>query len=271
MLKRSTLLIPALTALASLGIVGDAHAICDTLVLGNADQIVIVGEYTTLTCTNPNNLSTCTAHRTGNGAACIIEPDGSEWLEVFACDDEDVVGDQVEIRTGSGDDQLGVLLSAHTVGQPGLVTIQGGGLARHCGDVGVDLEALAPFPATFKFGVAAYMGDGEDRFVGSPNSDWAVSSWYDNGSFKADGDLDIICGMNGNDYLHGDLDDNGPAGSEEMISGGNGTDYCDGDPGFAFDGGDASDLYSSCETHYDAGLSGLPTELCTNNTNPLLW
>lgn len=259
--------IPTLTALSQLVLAGDAHAFCDTLFLTNHDQDVIIGEWVVgEDCDDPENVFSCsTVDRTGQAAACVIDG-GVPELVIFDCSEDDIAAEQLELHTAGGNDRVSPMMSYHIPysAQPLFV----GSLRCGANDM-----LLGAWPSDFQFGLAAYLGDGSDRFWGSPNKDWAVSSEWSWGAtpFYADNSWDVLCGLGGDDYLGGDRDDNYLAGHEEILVGGDGADRCDGDPDSGYNGNDGNDLYFQCETHSDAAYQSSIALYCLDDGNPLQW
>jgi hypothetical protein len=231
----------------------DAQAMCGLLVLDDEPQRVVFGEYALW---GPCTPEVCGDHPLGYAGACVIEQDGTRTFHAFVgCDDETIAADQIFVYTRGGDDRVGVLLDEH-------------GELLDC-----DVGAIYPWSDDFAFGIAAWMGEGSDTFVGSPGADWAVSSEFSGQVPVADGSFDLICGGDGNDSLNGDRDDDWTTGREEILDGGAGNDYCDGDPNSTFNGGNVSDVVVRCDNAGDkdattwAGADGL----CAAQSNPLEW
>jgi hypothetical protein len=251
------ILIASVTVLTVFAVARDAHAICGTIVTTDASEQVVVGELGTESC--PPAIG-CYATGSGVLAACIIDDEGNATLATASCGDATADGNQVQIQTQGGNDRLAALLPEH--GPPAAYFKCGAGTS-----------AILPWPADWNFGIAAFMGVGMDEFHGTSKSDWVISSQTVG---VADGAFDLMCGNAGDDFLHGDGDDNVGAFLEEMMYGGPGTDFCDGDPGLALNGSNSSDAYNSCENPLsadakDARLSNVPVTQCSLFANPLNW
>jgi hypothetical protein len=242
--------------------VDDAHAICDTLNLGNGDETVVLGELAVLSPSYPtcHPLYGCVPLPDGVLAACIIEEDGTRTLEVLSCDSTTASNNQVQVNGQDGDDRVAALLLEH---HPANGYFE-------CEAASADV--LIGWPADFTFGIAAHLGEDADEFYGSPRNDWVVTSYFSGSTAVADGSLDLACGLGGDDSLNGDSDDTYPI--EEWLNGGTGTDFCDGDPNI--NGGNVADAHRNCENPVsadakDARVSDSPVTACAADANPMFW
>ncbi|MBV1861636.1 MAG: hypothetical protein KUG77_24670 [Nannocystaceae bacterium] len=246
-------------------------AVCDSLLLGNNAQDVIIGEAGYENCVG------------GPSPFCFFQPylgaprlgacwrdDGGAWqMEILECTGSSADSDIFFLQTTGGDDRVAVLEDAHTTGDLTLLPAGGGTGAMYCGSTG---DAIAPWNPNFDFQLYAYLGTGSDLFHGSDNRDvvWTNAPQMSGGLWTSPADgpgYDKVCTWGGDDYLYGDLDDSWTT-AEDWLDGGANTDLCDGE--YNVDGGDVSDLYRNCETHYDAYPdAGLDLIRCDDDDDPL--
>lgn len=271
-MKCSQIFVSVLVASAASAWCSDAQAaICDSLLLGNAPQDVIIGEAGYEACVG------------GSSPFCYFQPylgaprlgacwrdDGGDWqMEVLDCTTSTPAADLFYLQTTGGDDRVAVLQDEHTDGDLTLLPAGAGLGAMYCGDNG---DAIAPWHPSFDFQIYAYLGTGTDLFHGSDNRDvvWTNAPQSSGGVWTSPADgpgYDKVCTWGGDDYLYGDLDDSYTT-AEDWLDGGDGTDLCDGD--YNVDGSDISDLHRNCETHYDAYPdASLNLIRCTDDDDPL--
>lgn len=114
---------------------------------------------------------------------------------------------------------------------------------------------MLPWNASFKFGLAAFMGSGSDTVYGTPNADTLFSYYqYAYPPMVLDASNDRLCGYGGDDVLMGDGDESAEA--SECLNGGPGTDTCNGgDDGSAFDTAYACEDTSHAVTSTEATCS----------------
>ena len=257
-------------------------AFCGSLVLDNAPQEVIVGEWGSISSVAGMAFSP----PSGDLGVCWRDVDGSWHLERFTgCDTSTPAADFFKIQSKGGDDYVATLYQEHTISigptNPddfviaGAYAVEVPFYAMRC-----DGAAIRPWSEGFDFGIWADLGTGADEFHGSPEDDRGASNfatlsytyqwptgWTVYESAPADGAQDMLCGGPGDDELYGDRDDSWGAGLEELLGGGPGVDVCDGDP-FFFDGSDSSDVIAGCEGAND----GWEYEYwfdCEDTANPL--
>lgn len=244
---------------------------CATLSFGGDEaQDIIIGEYATVihhwywgdALVPSGELGVC--WRDESGLWTLEQPTTLEWvgggLATVKCDTDTSGSDMFFLSTGPGNDTVTTLLEEHTisVGGPNWInaefTPDGTTRAMYCGS---NDRAIAPWNPDFEFGVTAVLGDGRDRFHGTPNGDIAQSNIVSTSMQSVppplgpptlvqhapgDNDRDLLCGADGDDELLGDADDSWWA--YEILDGGTGDDFCDGDPhnGLLPLGGDFYDI-----------------------------
>ncbi len=214
----------ALASLLALAMPTDAHAICRSFTLSNQAEDVILGEAAVAGIGGA-------VLGLGHAGVCVIKDGVRTYYDVPECDMDTVQNDQILFRMRGGNDRLATMPPVFS----GMDC--GGHLIR-------DLD-----PYDFRFGIAAYMGDGEDMFAGTEWNDWVTSNDWISGEAPADGDPDLLCGWGGDDHLLGDEDSNAFTGVEETLHGGAGSDYCDGDWGI--NGNNGADAHYECNLPAD--------------------
>lgn len=271
-MKPQRLFLPLLAVLSAGLWASDADAaICDSLLLNNAAQDVIIGEAGYENCVGgPSPFCYFQPYLSARKLGACWRDDGGDWqLEILDCTSSTSSADIFFLQTTGGDDRVAVLQDEHTSGDLTLLSAGAGVGAMYCGSNG---DALAPWNPNFDFRIYAYLGSGSDLFHGSDNQDvvWTnLPAWVD-GTFTSPADgpgYDKVCTWGGDDYLYGDLDDSYTT-AEDWLDGGSNTDFCDGD--YNVDGGDISDLHRNCETARDAYPdASLNLIRCDDDDDPL--
>lgn len=180
----------------------------------------------------------------GVAAACVLQSDGTQTFHEFAGCTAGTSGarDWLSVYTDEGDD---IIATSHPFDDVFECDWSGGGDGRGA--------YIGPWATTtrnatnFFFGVAARGMGGSDEIYGSPNRDYLFSSRYYGFSIPDDGEVDLLCGYDGDDYLYGDA---GDSSDYECLDGGADADYCNGN-------GSGTDYGQNCETSVSLGSAWL--------------
>ncbi len=266
---------------------------CGALTLDDTPQDVIIGQFGPVNYTHP--LGEWIAP-TGVLGVCWRDVGGAWNLErIGGCDTSTPAGDTFVLRTRGGADYVSTLLEEQTFLVAGLNWLRARLLREgwtHGMTCGAGGDAIAPWDPSFEFGVKVQLGEGADKFYGTPNDDIGESNFT---SFEfidnpdpfgtprmipvwhapADESTDLLCGGGGDDELLGDADDDYQDTAEEWLDGGDGNDFCDGDPpdgpyGINVGGSTSDVVKTTCETHEDAFVSNSLFS-CDEAENPIEW